>query len=85
MPYFSWDESGWITELGHGFMLSREEDYDVWLDFNTGCLPYSKPLTASHDSCDGADACGTASPILRFEKFARSNRHARKGPQHCFV
>lgn len=26
----------WGTPMGHGFMLAREKDYDVWLDFNSG-------------------------------------------------
>lgn len=26
----------WIDQVGHGFMLASEEDYDVWLDFATG-------------------------------------------------
>ena len=26
----------WGTPMGHGFMLARENDYDVWLDFNSG-------------------------------------------------
>lgn len=47
---FSCDESGWITELGHGFMLSREQDYDLWLDFNTGRTIVSLKPTASHST-----------------------------------
>lgn len=26
----------WIDQVGHGFMLASEDDYDVWLDFATG-------------------------------------------------
>lgn len=26
----------WIAARGHGFILSQEDDYDVWLDFTTG-------------------------------------------------
>lgn len=33
---YSWDSTNWITERGHGFMLSRDEYSDVWLDFNSG-------------------------------------------------
>jgi hypothetical protein len=27
---------GWITARGHGFMISQRDDFDVWVDFNTG-------------------------------------------------
>jgi hypothetical protein len=30
------EEMSWITGLGHGFMVSREDDHEVWLDFTTG-------------------------------------------------
>lgn len=30
------EEMAWITGLGHGFMVSREADREVWLDFTTG-------------------------------------------------
>ena len=30
------DDMEWVTGLGHGFMLSRNDDHDVWLDFSTG-------------------------------------------------
>ena len=38
---FDWSESGyegpgWIAARGHGFIVSQEEDYDVWVDFTTG-------------------------------------------------
>ena len=26
----------WIDQVGHGFMLASEDDYEVWLDFATG-------------------------------------------------
>jgi hypothetical protein len=28
--------NGWLTEMGHGFIISREDEYDVWLDFSSG-------------------------------------------------
>jgi hypothetical protein len=31
-----YDSDGWIRSRGHGFVISRDEDYDVWLDFITG-------------------------------------------------
>lgn len=40
----------WITGLGHGFMVSRNDDQDVWLDFTTGRTVVSlkpKPELAS--------------------------------------
>lgn len=33
---YDWDSMGWITERGHGFMLSRDDHSDVWLDFHSG-------------------------------------------------
>lgn len=33
---YDWNSEGWITERGHGFMLAREPDHDVWLDFDSG-------------------------------------------------
>lgn len=46
------EEMAWITGLGHGFMVSREDDREVWLDFTTGrtvvnLKPKSEELTAS--------------------------------------
>ncbi|MEJ7758015.1 MAG: hypothetical protein WKF55_00350 [Gemmatimonadaceae bacterium] len=32
----SWAERGWVTQVGRGFLLSRESDYHSWVDFNTG-------------------------------------------------
>jgi hypothetical protein len=29
-------ESFWLTQIGHGFVLTREDGYNEWLDFNTG-------------------------------------------------
>ncbi len=29
-------ERGWVTQVGRGFVLSRETDYHAWLDFDTG-------------------------------------------------
>jgi hypothetical protein len=38
---FDWSDSGyegpgWIAAKGYGFIVSQEEDYDVWVDFTTG-------------------------------------------------
>ncbi|MEO8194394.1 MAG: hypothetical protein ABI681_11145 [Gemmatimonadales bacterium] len=33
-----WIGSDWLTQVGHGFLLTRESGYNVWLDFNTGRL-----------------------------------------------
>lgn len=38
---FDWSDSGyegpgWIAARGHGFIVSQEKDYDVWVDFTTG-------------------------------------------------
>jgi hypothetical protein len=29
-------ESYWLTQIGHGFVLTREDGYNEWLDFNSG-------------------------------------------------
>jgi len=29
-------DSPWLDQAGHGFVLSSEDDYEAWLDFNTG-------------------------------------------------
>ena len=29
-------ETAWLTQIGHGFVLTREDGYNEWLDFNTG-------------------------------------------------
>ena len=34
--FASYDVPVWIDQLGHGFMLASEDEYDVWLDFGTG-------------------------------------------------
>ena len=40
---FDWSDAmsgyegpGWIAPRGHGFVVTREKDYDVWVDFTTG-------------------------------------------------
>jgi hypothetical protein len=32
----TWRESSWLTQVGHGFVLTHEDGYHAWLDFNTG-------------------------------------------------
>jgi hypothetical protein len=32
----SLQEGYWLTQIGHGFLLNREDGYNEWLDFNTG-------------------------------------------------
>jgi len=29
-------ETMWLSQVGHGFVLTREDGYNEWLDFNTG-------------------------------------------------
>lgn len=52
---FGWSDSGyegpgWMAARGHGFVLSQEKDYDVWIDFTTGgtvvSLRRPEPLSA---------------------------------------
>lgn len=31
-----YDGPGWMPARGHGFVISQQDDYDVWLDFETG-------------------------------------------------
>ena len=33
---YGYEAEGWIHSRGHGFVLSRNDDYDTWLDFVTG-------------------------------------------------
>src|SRR5688572_23236408 len=34
--FASYEAPDWIDQVGHGFMLASEGEYDVWLDFATG-------------------------------------------------
>ncbi|MGK2960519.1 MAG: hypothetical protein ACSLFK_00080 [Gemmatimonadaceae bacterium] len=31
-----YEAPAWIDQLGHGFMLKTDEDFETWVDFNTG-------------------------------------------------
>lgn len=54
---FDWSDTGyegpgWLAARGKGFIVSQEDDYDVWVDFSTGgtvvSLRRPTPLLVAH-------------------------------------